>query len=80
MDFLESFNNNKPSSNRYFVFDNKDIKECHIHYYDSRLFDTDLKWSAKIKYVKDNISSEVSFEGKTIGDVLNSIFKFCSSL
>lgn len=79
MDFLESFNNNKPSSNRYFVFDNKDIKECHIHYYEG-LYNTNLKWWASIKYVKNNISSEVSFEGKTMGDVLNKIFEFCNSL
>ncbi len=80
MDFLESFNNSKPSSNRYFVFDNKDIKECHIHYYENRLYNTNLKWTATITYARNNVSSEVHFEGKTIGDVLNKIFEFCSSL
>ena len=80
MDFLESFGNSKPASNRYFVFDNKDIKECHIHYYENRLYHTDLKWSAKITYAKNNISSEVSFEGRTISDALNKIFEFCNSL
>ena len=80
MNFLESFGNSKPTSNRYFVFDNKDIKECHIHYNEDRLYHPDLKWTASIKYVKNNISSEVYFESKTMGDILNKIFEFCNSI